>query len=183
MLSLLLIPATMIASYMHGAGDMLDGKPKKAWFETKGVAMAVVALAGMIAWFPYGIIFAPAHMFLSRTGKQAQAALDYMDRWSDGTLPRIILSHALPLGIYQCTIAALCGYTGQLVTWGVIAAITVALIGVALLTSYLTRQPEARKDRKESARRGKRAWVEVLGLEGLGAGFQLAAIAYLVGGL
>lgn len=182
MIELVLIPATMLASYWHGAGDMLDGKPEKEWFETKGVAVAFVALAGLAAWFPYGALIAPVWL-LFRRGSQAQVELDCMDRWPTSSLGRILKAFALPYALSQGAIAALAVYIGSYLDWAIITGLSVALVGVAICASLYFRVPKERAKRKESKRRKLRAGVEVLGLSGLGAGFQLAAIAYMAGGI
>jgi prepilin signal peptidase PulO-like enzyme (type II secretory pathway) len=172
----------MLASYWHGAGDMLDGKPDKRWFETKGVAVAFVAIAGLVAWFPYGVALAGV-WYLFRRGKQAQMELDFMDRWLTASLSRIIKAFALPYAITQSVIGGLAGYNGLWLEYAITSAITLALLGVAVCASLYFRVPKDRAKRKESKRRKLRAGVEVLGLSGLGAGFQLAAIAYMAGGM
>lgn len=117
---LIIITSTVAASYAHGRGDDLDGSAEKAWYETKGLFVAIhaslISSSGFYLYGNYGAalgILSFVYWFLFRTGKQAKAELDYMARNERGSYLRVIKSYLMPISICTAVSAALFAFSGD----------------------------------------------------------------------
>lgn len=105
---ILLVAIRMAASYAHGRGDDLDGNPKKAFYESKGVMVTADSLAFMlVGWLltltPWGLLLGilPSAVYWldMRRSWHAQAELKYMARQADGKLSRIWKNYIRPTAV------------------------------------------------------------------------------------
>lgn len=75
-------------SYAHGAGDELDGNPKKAWYETKGLFLGITVLVCSVV-SSISILIGGVSLInscLTGLGIGTISALYYWFQWRNGAL-------------------------------------------------------------------------------------------------
>jgi hypothetical protein len=113
--SILITAFTAVFSYAHGYGDALDGEPDQAWYESKGVLIAldVLLLCGLgvaVAGWPglLAAVLSPYYWFLWRSGDEAHRTLSYQDRAPWGKFVKVWQFygwHVAAVGAVLCLLA------------------------------------------------------------------------------